>query len=248
MALKTYYSAEADIPENLKGAYVKKNGRYELDNLSDDHPTIETKKSLETTQSELKATIGEQKQQIARLESGSLPDGKVAVEPEIEKLGLAAKKAELKPADIPTLKTKADELQTKLDSTLTGLVLTDAAEAKGFNHRFKKMFAEKGVKLEKTGEGEKTDFEVVNADGTKQKLDEFLEKDEYFKDFADTFKSEAKPPVRKFAPQFPAGNKPAANKFDAIREQKQAEQQKAFAPNVTVADKFYNRAPAGEQG
>ncbi len=47
---KTFYTNESDIPDNLKGAYEAKNGRYELTKLDDDHPTIVTNKSLTTDQ------------------------------------------------------------------------------------------------------------------------------------------------------------------------------------------------------
>lgn len=109
--LKTFYDNETEIPENLKGAYESKNGRHELRDLEKEHPVLLKNKELLGKNSTLTTENQRLNSDVTGLESKSLPDGKVAVDPEIERLGNAAKAANLKPADIGTLKTQAETLK-----------------------------------------------------------------------------------------------------------------------------------------
>lgn len=98
--LKPFYQNEADIPENLKGAYTVKNGRYELDELEKDHPVLLKNKELleknSTFAADNQRLIGE----VATLESKALPKGKVAVDK----------------TEYETLKTAHDTLKTENES------------------------------------------------------------------------------------------------------------------------------------
>lgn len=80
MSSKTYYANESDIPENLKGAYVARNSRYELAKLEADHPSIVALDEIKLKHDTLKTQNGELLEAQTRLESKLLPDGQVAVD------------------------------------------------------------------------------------------------------------------------------------------------------------------------
>ena len=50
MKLKAFYLKKEDIPAGLVDAYVERGGRWELEELDDDVPIVQTKQSLERTQ------------------------------------------------------------------------------------------------------------------------------------------------------------------------------------------------------
>lgn len=154
--LKPYYANETDIPENLKAAYIAKNGRYELDELEKEHPVLAKNKELLSKNSTLTTENQRLNSEVTRLESAGLPEGKVAVEPDIEKLGTAAKAANLKVSEISTLKTEADTLRTQLTNSQKDAKLDAVADALGFKRaEFKKLAAGLDITEQAEGEGDK---------------------------------------------------------------------------------------------
>jgi hypothetical protein len=197
--LKPFYPSEDKVPADLKGAYAKdaNSDRYILIELDDDVPIVQTKLSLETTQTTLKEEVRKANEKITRLETTQLPAGKIAVDPEIETLGNAAKAAELKAEDIPALKTKADDLQKQIDQTNYEKTIQEVATANELNDKFVELAKDKNLKFEKKTEKdeEKNDVDVwyvtQEKDGNKETiaLDKFFENDPFFSKFADTFAS-----------------------------------------------------------
>lgn len=192
--LKHFYLKKEDIPAGLVDAYAENNGRWELVELEDDVPIVQTKKSLETTQVTLKEDLRKTNEDKTRAEANQLPAGKIAVDPEIEKLGNAAKAAELKAEEIPALKTAAADLQKQIDATAYEKTLASVAEDHGLNDKFIELAKDKNLKfesrVEKDGDDKTTVWDVVSEkDGKteKHKIDDFLEKDSFFSKFADTF-------------------------------------------------------------
>lgn len=194
--LLPFYPSEDKVPENLKGAYTKAadSDKFVLIELDDDVPIVKTKKSLEATQVTLKEDVRKAEERATRAETKQLPAGKIAVDPEIEELGTAAKTAGLIVTEIPTLKTKADDLQKVIDAGTAEKLIDEVAKANGLNEKFVELAKDKNLKFEKKTEkvdDEDTDvWYVVNEkDGAteKQKLETFLEKDSFFSKFADTF-------------------------------------------------------------
>jgi len=202
--LPFYPNADA-VPADLKGAYAKAadSEKYVLIELDDDVPIVQTKKSLEATQTTLKEDARKANDRAVRAEAKAMPDGKIAVDPDVEELGNAAKAAGLKTADISTFKTKADEFQGKIDELQGKLdageydkTLASVAEDHGLNNKFVKLAQEKNLKFEsrtEKGEGdeEATVWDVVVDKGEgkteKQFVGDFIEKDAFFSEFADTF-------------------------------------------------------------
>ena len=195
--LQNFYEKESDIPKGLKAAYIAKNGRYELDELSETHPVVIAKNEIQGKHDTVKQQYREKANEVARLDAKGLPDGKVAVDPEIETLGNAANNAELTADEIPNLKTQSDELQKTIDSMKSDGIIRKALESNGMN--VDKFFALKGetsiavetVKEEK--EGKTTDkYIVVSKDDqgveTKRDFDEFVKENDKFKPFYDDLK------------------------------------------------------------
>jgi hypothetical protein len=203
MKLKAFYLKKEDIPAGLVDAYVEKNNRWELDELENDVPIVQTKNSLEETQKTLKEDLRKANEAKTRAEASQLPAGKIAVDPEIESLGNAAKAANLTTTDISSFKTKGDELQGKidelqgkLDASESEKTLASVAEDHGLNDKFVELAKDKGLKFESRTEkdDEKNDVTVWDVlidkgEGKteKQTIADFLEKDPFFSKFADTF-------------------------------------------------------------
>lgn len=200
--LKAYYLKKDDIPAGLVDAYVERNGRWELEELEDDVPIVQTKKGLETTQTTLKEDLRKANEAKTRAEANQLPAGKIAVEPEIETLGNAAKAANLSATDLTNFKAKAEEqegkvaeLQGKLDANEYEKTLASVAEDHGLNKRFIELAKDKKLKFESRKEKGEDDKEttvwdvVTEKDGKPetQKIGDFFEKDSFFSQFADTF-------------------------------------------------------------
>lgn len=195
---KTFYTNETDIPADQKGAYVNKNGRWELSELDAEHPTIIAKTGLETTQKTLRSEIktltdqaGELQQKLTVAESKVLSDGMVAVPPAVKELGEAAQVAGLKKTDIAevsTLKTKVTDYETrdaqnaKKQNAITVLKSIGAKNPEAFFD----IKASDNVDFETEGEGESAKhFMVKTVNGTPTRTE--LTKESFMKD--ESFKS-----------------------------------------------------------
>lgn len=77
--LKTSYSNQEDIPENMRGAYVLSGGKWILDELDKDHPIVAKREELLTENSTQKRKITRLENEKGALESEVLPDGHVAI-------------------------------------------------------------------------------------------------------------------------------------------------------------------------
>lgn len=77
--LKTSYSNQDEIPENLRGAYVLSGGKWIVDELDKDHPIVAKREELLTENSSQKRKITRLENEKGTLESEVLPDGHVAI-------------------------------------------------------------------------------------------------------------------------------------------------------------------------
>lgn len=78
--LKPFYAAEAEVPENLKGAYKAQNGRYELIELDSTHPVLTKNRELLERNSMLTGENQRLNAETVRLEGRALPEGRIAVD------------------------------------------------------------------------------------------------------------------------------------------------------------------------
>lgn len=237
--LKPFYANETDIPENLKAAYIAKNGRYELDELDKEHPVLAKNKELLSKNSTLTTENQRLNSEVTRLESAGLPEGKVAVEPDIEKLGTAAKAANLKVSEISTLKTEADTLRTQLTNSQKESKLDAIADALGFKRaEFKKLAANLDITETTEGEGEKkvTKYLVKGKDGGGADITTDLSEHGDIKPFLGSLARDEQDFqfVDQKSDKF---NKDAGNKWDKIRESVKAQEQAQGAP-VDVDKRF----------
>lgn len=77
--LKTSYVAESEIPENLKGAYVARDGKFVLDDLSEDHPVIVKNREALRDKSKAVTKAEEIQADLEAAKTNSVPRGHVAV-------------------------------------------------------------------------------------------------------------------------------------------------------------------------
>ncbi|HEY0428999.1 MAG TPA: hypothetical protein VGC76_14555 [Pyrinomonadaceae bacterium] len=236
--LKHFYAKKEDVPAGLVDAYEERDGRWELIELDDDVPIIQNKVSLENTQRTLKEDLRKAEDRATRAEAKTLPTGKIAVDPDVEELGNAAKTAGLTAGEIPTLKTKADELQGKLDAVDYEKTVETVAAANKLNDKFVELAKDKKLKFEskKEKDDDKNETEVwyvvQEKDGKteRQKLGEFLEKDNFFSKFADMFAAEdagdgdgdpgeSQGSGKKWVKQESGKKAKGTNEFDEIREE-----------------------------
>jgi hypothetical protein len=231
MSAKIVFDTKGEIPEHLRESASEVDGKFELDAsgvLGKNKELLGNNKTLTSENQRLN-------NEVARLQSSALPEGKVAVDPEIEKFGNAVKNAGLKISEIPTLKTKADELQKQIDSFATEKDVDAVAEAKGYNGKFKAMAKKQGLKFEKvteTVDGKPVDkWFVVGADNAKTDVENFLKTDSFFKEFADTFADE-KQEQKGFNFGEQKGAPDNKNIFDRIRSDVKAEAEQAKPVNL----------------
>lgn len=77
--LKTSYDAESEIPENQRGAYVARDGKFVLDDLADDHPVLVSKKAALADKSKAVTKAEGLEADLAEAKRTSLQRGHVAV-------------------------------------------------------------------------------------------------------------------------------------------------------------------------
>jgi hypothetical protein len=222
---KTFYANETDIPENLKGAYEAKNGRWELTKLDDDHPVLATNKSLNTEQGRLKGQIttltteketAERERDDAR--NKSVPHGFRAVPKEVAELGEAVKAVGLKSEEVADLKTKVDEYEKEKTDRAKKALKTKAAAAAGITNTdlFFNLKATDGLEFEEV-DGK---FLVIEGDKKAAFDAEYLKKSEVFSPVLDKLTT-----VKQKQTPFPeTGGSSAGNIFDKIRESVKSEE------------------------
>lgn len=211
---KTFYSNEADIPADQKGAYVQKNdGKWWLTDLENDHPVVQTKMSLETTQTSLKMQITDltnQKTVLERknqeLSTKGVPEGYEAVPKDEAELGKAAKAQGLTKEQIPQMKTENEQYKQKEETEKQVKFYEEVAgdESVGMNPAaFAKLALQEKLKIEKVVEKidgkDSTKYVVVEKDGDggekKTNVKDFADKSPAFEPFKASLyeKHESKP-------------------------------------------------------
>jgi hypothetical protein len=231
---KTFYANETDIPENQKGSYVQKNGRWELTDLDDEHPTIKTKQSLETTQTELKNQISSLTAEKGNLErerdeakAKSVPHGFRAVKADVAELGETVKQSGLTKEQFIALKTENDAFKAEKAET-EGLKLRQEAGA-FLGYQNTEAFAQLATKLpiEKSTDGK---FVVKDGDVLKPLTKELVEQHTAFTPFLASLS--AKPSVTPF-PE--SGTPQTGDIFSQIRAEVKQQQSQ---PKANIDQRF----------
>jgi len=238
---RTFYANESDIPENMKGCYEAKNGRWELTKLDNDHPVITTKTSLETTNNELKTTnvsltaqVGNLEREKIELSGKSVPHGYRAVKKEVAEVGEVALAEGLTVEAVKNLKTENDRFKSDEASRADRDLKTRALKAVGINDidGFFELKASDNLKLEtETVDGKEKFFVVTETNGVKEKKDfntEYLKNTEGFKN---SFEQLAKKKEGGFSFSEQGGGGDNKNVYDKIRADVKAED-KQETPNI----------------
>lgn len=230
---KSFYANETDIPENLKGGYEAKNGRWELTKLDDEHPTIITNKSLNKTQGEQKtqidnltATNGNLERERDEAKAKSIPSGFRAVSKEIAELGEAVKSVNLSKDEVAALKTENDKFKSAAAETTANALRREAGKFLGYQNE--DAFARLAKDLELVKDGDK--FSVKVGDKTELLTKEFVEKSETFAPFIRSLNEK-----NKKTPFPESGGGTGENIYDNIRE---SVKKQADAPKVDIDARF----------
>lgn len=198
MSIKIIADSRDDFPENIRSEAKEVDGKYELDGAG----VLKKNKELLGKNATLVARAEEAEAAKDAAEAAAqewkgkakIPSGQKLVAEDVAELGEAAKAAELTKDEMPTLKTAKADLQGKIDTFEGEKVIGEIALAKNLNNRWQVMAKDKNLKFEKTTEKvdgkDAFDYVVLNADGTKTKVEDFNKTDGYFKEFAETFKQE----------------------------------------------------------
>lgn len=226
-------------PENLKGAYVQKDGVWVLDDLSDDHPVVVTKTELETTQKTLKAQIdnltaatGNLERERDEYKGKAIPHGYRAVSKEIAELGEAVRQQGLSKDELGALKTELDTFRNREAEERASSVRREAAKFLGYTNEDAFARLAKGLTIEKDGDK----FVVKSGEEAKPLTKEFIEASDDFKPFLSSLV--AQPPK-----QGNGGDPPPANGatgfFDRIRDSVKAD---AKPPVADINARFGKQA------
>jgi hypothetical protein len=249
MSIRIIFDSKREIPDHLQSQAEEKDGKFELDGsgvinknkelLADNSTLRQTNLDLTADKEAAEASAKDWKGKA------KLPAGHKVVSEDVAELGEAAKAAELQKDELPTLKTAKVDLQKQIDEFQGEKTLDEVAKANGYNARFIKLAREKGLKFEKATEkvnGTDTDvWNVLDAEGKKSKVSDFVTTDDYFKDFAETFTDTAAPNTRRFAAQQPDKSRQPVNKYDAIEQEVKEKQRVAPQAQGTLTQRFYNR-------
>jgi len=220
--LRTSYNAESEIPENMKGAYVARDGKFVLDDLADDHPVVTSKKDLLREKSTAVRKSEELQADLDNAKTSSIPRGHVAV---------AKADAEL----LDKIKThgSGDEVVAKLTEHKTLKEETDKRKRDDSLREVAKLLSyepEAFVRLQSLPEfdirekdGQKTVIAKVKDGNTivEKPAQEFIEGSADFAPFLPALKADSKG-TRVFGS--PSNGTPPKDVFTKIREQAAQEQ------------------------
>jgi hypothetical protein len=205
--LQKSYASQDQIPENLRGAYIQKGSEWVLDDLSDDHPVVTHKKTLERDLSTERGKVTRLTNDKTELEKNVLPPGTKAVpEADAELVELVKPLGDKKAvkAVLDEHKTLATEKQEREQDSL----LERAAKELGYENVAAFRAVAKGLKLDIKFKPEKIDGKDVEKPyvGDKSLADHIAATPE-LKDAEPVFK--AKPQAPAPSTEGGSGNRPA---------------------------------------
>lgn len=207
--LQPSYASKEAIPADKVGAYVEKDGKWVLDDLSDDHPVVTHKKTLERDLATEKGKVTRLTNEKAALESNVLPPGtKPVPEADAELLELVKPLGDKKAvkAVIDEHKTLSQEKREReQDATLER-----AAQLAGYDNpeAFKAAARAQNVQVtfkEETVDGKKVEKPFVGD----KPLGEFVAATPGLKALEVAFKT--KPTPEAPSTEGGSGNRPPAN-------------------------------------
>lgn len=206
--LKFYYAAETDIPDDLKGAYEAKNGRYELIKLADDVPVVvhnktilSEKNTVETELGALKANVSNIEHERDELKNKVIPSGYRTVTKQDAELLEAIKPLGLKADELAVMKTENEKYKQETETRDKENFLAHVADSLKLNRKtFIPLAKDLNITAEKqVVDGKETDVFYAGRDGDKRTLNnEYFEQSETFKPFLGVLSAEEKKEGFKF--------------------------------------------------
>jgi hypothetical protein len=224
--LKSSYTTESEIPENLKGAYVARDGKYVLDDLSEDHPVIVSKKSALADKSRAVTKAEELQADLDSAKQSSVPRGHVAVT-----------KADSELLEKVKVHGTTDEVVSKLTEHKTLKEETDRRKREDSLREVAKVLSyepEAFVRLQNLPEfeirekdGKQTVIAKVKGDNnviTEKPANEFIESSADYAPFLPALRATTNGGVKVHGTRGNDGT-PPKNVFEKLREQEKTRQQ-----------------------
>ncbi len=162
--LKSSYDKLEDVPENLRGAYIPKDGKLVLDDLANDHPVVTKREELLAANTTLKQQNTRLTNEKASLEQNVIPAGQKAM-PEADAELLEVIKPHV--SDKKAAKTLIDEHKTfkaEHESIEQAKSIKKALKLAGFNDSDETA---ETVRLLTASLGVKPEFKEETVDGKK---------------------------------------------------------------------------------
>lgn len=241
--LESFYSKKEDIPADKRGAYVEKNGRWEVDEYAPSHPLVAKKDEFKAKYAVLKPEFDRLQREKTTLETKTIPDGKVAADPDIVELGETAKSHGLSKKEIPTLKTDVEKYKGEVETIKTTEIARKVAAAAGKNpeawaeHVTAKALKFKEVTTKDDKGNDVTSFMVVTSgDGDKEvetPLRDYVDKNSVHVAAAD------KKTARRYGFPKEEVESGESNEFDEIRKSAEEKNKSATTDNQSFSQKFF---------
>jgi hypothetical protein len=206
--LQTTYAKKEDVPADKIGAYIEKDGKWVLDDLSNDHPVVAKRDELLTKTSTQQGQITRLSNEVATLKVTSVPEGH-AIVPVADKQLLDAVKPLGTVEEIKTKLTEYPTLKEKEQSRTLDELYDKAAKELGYENVGAFKAIAKALKLDIKFKPEKVDGKDVEKPyvGDKALADHIAATPE-LKDAEPVFKT--KPQVPAPSTEGGSGNRPAA--------------------------------------
>ncbi|HXG86524.1 MAG TPA: hypothetical protein VNI84_21075 [Pyrinomonadaceae bacterium] len=189
MSIKIIADGRDEFPENLRSEAKEVDGRFELDGAGvlKKNSELLGKNAKLTTRAEEAEAAKESSDATAKewKSKANIPVGQKLVADDVAELGEAALAAKITKDEMPTLKTAASDLQSRIDAFEGEKVIGEVVRAEKLNELFTRDARVKGLKFEKqtaTVDGKVLDTWFVKGEAdAKTRVDEFLKTDEFFK-------------------------------------------------------------------
>jgi hypothetical protein len=205
--LQTSYAKKEDIPAEKVGAYIEKDGKFVLDDLSNDHPVVAKRDELLTKTSTQQGQITRLTNENATLKVTAIPEGH-AVIPVADKQLLDAVKPLGTLEEIKAKVTEYPTLKEKEQSRTLDELYEKAAKDLGYENTAAFKAIAKALKLDVKFKPEKIDGKDVEKPYVGEKsLADHIAATPDLKDAEAVFKSKPAPPAP--STEGGSGNRPA---------------------------------------
>lgn len=243
--LKTSYNTESEIPENLKGAYIGRDGKFVLDQLSDDHPVIISKKAALADKANATQKVEGLEADLAQAKTTSIPRGHIAV-PKADADLLEKLKPHGTPQEIETKLSEHKELQEKVAKQERDAQLREVAKILSYEpEAFVRLQSLPEFEIRDGADNKKTVIaKLKDSKGviTEKPAQEFIESSADIAPFLPALKATGNGGTKVFGSRSNDGS-PGKSEFDKARDVGKAHNE-SRKQATSITERFGIRTPA----